>query len=60
MPITGLAMQEKGCHSLAEFILSVDKWFDCMNAGELLCYSIYNFLVLLHFILCKLVQNKCR
>ena len=51
MPITGLAMQEKGCHSLAEFILSVDKWFDCMNAGELLCFSIYNFLVLLHFIL---------
>ena len=29
-------MQEKGYRSLAKFILTMDKWFDCMNAGMLI------------------------
>ena len=39
-------MQDKGHLSLAKFILAIDKWFDCMNAGMLLSFCniyLYNF-----------------
>ena len=31
--LTGIALEEKGFHALAEYVLQIDKWFDCMNAG---------------------------
>ena len=31
-------MQDKGHLSLVKFILAIDKWFDCMNAGMLLSF----------------------
>ena len=32
--VSGRAVKEKGHNALAEFILNIDRWFDCMNAGK--------------------------
>ena len=31
--VTGVALNEKGFQALSDYILHIDKWFDCMNAG---------------------------
>ena len=36
---SGVAMREAGHTALSDYILNIDRWFDCMNAGELLTKS---------------------
>ena len=35
-------MQERGYLSLAKFILTMDTWFDCMNAGILIHRGLFD------------------